>query len=370
MKILTLLPALARSVILARCRENLPLTIWLVDNSSSMTISDGKRLLETPSPNDIRVTRCTRWEELQEAVQYHAQLAALLEAPTKFVLLNHPDGNACPQEMSIAERGSEWIQADLESLQRNFSRITPHGVTPLTMHLQRIDRSIQYIKEKIVLVVATDGRPTDNFGYSSAAADRAFENALREIQSKAWIVVRLCTNDDSVLEYYQKLDDQMELSLEVLDDYFDEAKEVHAHNPWLTYSLPLHRCREMGMSYHSLHRWLDWVDERTMSRTEIYEVIQILGVVDWTQSPYSLHEHGEWMRFCDAVDKEQKRLISQRNEECQRSLVVFTPWNPIRQRSTPLIDVPKLRRHGVKHPRLWNVVPIFVAILVMFLAMF
>mmetsp|Transcript_35631 Transcript_35631/g.102657 ORF Transcript_35631/g.102657 Transcript_35631/m.102657 type:complete len:253 (+) Transcript_35631:143-901(+) len=230
-------PSLASSVVLARSREHLPLTIWLVDNSSSMTISDGKRLLETSTQADVKVSRCTRWEELQEAIQYHAQLAALLEAPTKFILLNSPDGqHACiPQEMSIAERGSEWIQADLEAVQSNISKISPNGVTPLTYHLHCIKNSIQHLSQKIVLVVATDGRPTDSFGYYSVAVDRAFENELREIQSKAWVVIRLCTNEESIIDYYQRLDDQMELSLEVLDDYLDEAKEVYGHNPWLTY---------------------------------------------------------------------------------------------------------------------------------------
>ena len=348
---------------MARSRECLPLTIWLVDNSSSMTISDGKRLLDTSSQNDVRVARCTRWEELKEAVDYHAQLAALLEAPTRFVLLNDPSGlhASSPQEMSIAERGGEWIQEDLEALQANFSKLEPGGSTPLTLHLHRINQSIQHLQEKIVLVIATDGRPTDSFGYSSAAVDRAFENALREIQSKAWVVVRLCTNEESILKYYQDLDDQMELSLEVLDDYLDEAKEVHALNPWLTYSLPLHRCREMGMSCHSLHRWLDWLDERSMSRAEMYNVIQILGIIaDWTKSPNALDDNEQWLRFVDLVDKEQKQLASQRNEATGQCLSAFAPWNPIRQRSTPWIDVAVLKTNGKNSSSLWLLVATFV----------
>lgn len=315
-----------------------------------MTISDGRRLKETSSQTDVRVDRCTRWEELQETVQYHAQLAALLEAPTKFILLNNPSGpHAClPQEMSIAERGKNWIQADLEAVQSNFSKISPEGVTPLTTHLHRINQSIQHLQEKIVLVLATDGRPTDSFGYSSVAADRAFENALREIQSKAWVVVRLCTDDNGILDYYQKLDEQMELSLEVLDDYLDEAKEVHELNPWLTYSLALHRCREMGMSCHALHRWLDWLDERTMDRREILHILGILGIADRPKSPHSLDDPEEWRKFCSTVDQEQRRLMRQRNEETGSCLQAFSPWNPIQRRLTPWVDVKKLRRHGSK----------------------
>ena len=42
------------------------------------------------------------------------------------------------------------------------------------------------------------------------------------------------------------LDQLLELSMEVLDDFTAEAEEVHEFNPWLNYALPLHRMREMG----------------------------------------------------------------------------------------------------------------------------
>jgi hypothetical protein len=294
----------------------------------------------------------------------------LLEAPTKFVLLNDPCGDhACQQEMSIGERGSEWIQEDLEIFLSGISNVQPGGATPLTMHLQRFRRSIDRLHEKIVLVLATDGRPTDSFGYSSPAVDRAFENALREIQTKAWVVIRLCTNEESILEYYKKLDEQMELSLEVLDDYLDEALEVYQHNPWVTYSLSLHRCREMGMSCHALHRWLDWLDERSLTRAEIYQVIQILGIVDWTKSPHVLHEPEQWKSFCDAVDREQKQLASQRNEVTGRSLLAFSPWNPIRKRTTSWIDIRVLRRQGQKSMNWSQVTLIMVAVLAIMAAL-
>jgi hypothetical protein len=355
--------ALARSVILARSKELLPLTIWVVDNSSSMLMTDGKRILETTSQTNVRVVPCSRWEELKETVHYHAQLSALLEAPTKFILLNKPTGMAhgCPQEMSIAERGSEWIQADLQAFMSNFSKVQPGGVTPLTMHLLQIYQSIQHLENKIVLVLATDGRPTDSLGYYSTAIDRDFENALRQLQSKAWVVIRLCTNEDSVLEYYQKLDDQLELSLEVLDDYLDEAKEVYQYNPWLTYSLCLHRCREMGMSCHALHRWLDWLDERSLTRAEIYEVLQILGVVESTKSPHALVETEEWLTFCKTVGREQKLLAAQKNESLGTCLQAFKPWNPIRKRATEWIDIRRLKKQGTKS---FGMLPIILVVVV------
>eukprot|EP00539_Tryblionella_compressa_P017084 CAMPEP_0178838690 /NCGR_PEP_ID=MMETSP0746-20121128/13456_1 /TAXON_ID=913974 /ORGANISM="Nitzschia punctata, Strain CCMP561" /LENGTH=365 /DNA_ID=CAMNT_0020501671 /DNA_START=94 /DNA_END=1188 /DNA_ORIENTATION=+ len=342
-------PSLARNVVLARSREYLPLTIWIVDNSSSMNTKDGRRLLPTASQNDVRVMPCTRWEELKETVVYHAQLAALLNAPTKFILLNRPvqpgsmNFSSCPQEMTIAERGTEWIDDDMEDFVDNFSHIQPQGVTPLSDHLRRIYQSLLHMENKIVLVLATDGKPTDPFGYSSPAVDREFENALRQVQSKAWVVIRLCTNDDSVLSYYQKLDDQEEFSLEVLDDYLDEAKEIYSYNSWLTYSLSLHRCREMGMSCHSTFRFMDWLDERSLSRDEIVHALTTLGLVAAedrsSHTSHTLLDDGEWKKFCSMVAKEQVHLASQKHEAGETRLEAFTPWNPIKKRTTPLVDV-------------------------------
>jgi hypothetical protein len=269
-----------------------------------------------------------------------------LEAPTKFILLNKPTN--CPQELAIAERGSDWIKADLDDFRTKFSNVQPSGVTPLTMHLQQIYQSILHFEDKIVLVLATDGRPTDQFGYTSPAVDRDFENALRQVQSKAWVVIRLCTNEDSILQYYQKLDDQLELSLEVLDDYLDEAKEVYGYNPWLTYSLCLHRCREMGMSCHGLYRWLDWLDERSLTKPEAYQVMQQLGLTATTNNYQHLAEPDEWLTFCKLVERQQQALSLQKNEALGPSLPSFMPWNPIRKRATQWIDIGRLRAHGTK----------------------
>jgi len=376
-------PSLAHNVILARSREYLPLTIWIVDNSSSMNERDGRKIVSTKSQDHVRFETCSRWEELKETVMYHAQLAALLDAPTRFLMLNRPTSapqprtdislfaslfqtnhqraqktdsiQTCPQEMSIAERGSEWTEEDMDQFVQQFSKVSPMGATPLTGHLERIYLSLEHHTEaKIVLVLATDGKPTDERGFISSSVDRAFEHALKQLQSRAWIVIRLCTNDDSILQYYQKLDEEMELSLEVLDDFTDEAKEVHQHNPWLTYSLGLHRCREMGMSIHSTFRFLDWLDERPLERSEIGEVLKrTFGVIDGAGDNDSIirkssqSEEG-WSNLCALVQREQEILTQQRKKNNGDELKAFFPWNPIRKRTTHWVDIRKLRRHKRK----------------------
>ena len=42
-----------------------------------------------------------------------------------------------------------------------------------------------------------------------------------------WIVIRLCTDEAAVTEFYNSLDEELELNLEVVDEYKSEAKEVY-----------------------------------------------------------------------------------------------------------------------------------------------
>ena len=77
--------------------------------------------------------------------------------------------------------------------------------------------------QRVCVVIATDGQPTDE----------GFQAALGRLQAlPVWVVVRICTDEDSVIDYYNKLDAEMEAPMEVLDDLLGEAHEVCQLNRW------------------------------------------------------------------------------------------------------------------------------------------
>ena len=135
-------------------------------------------------------------------------------------------------------------------------------------------------------------------------------------------MVRLCTDEEKVVEFYNDLDGQLELSMEVLDDFIAEASEVHEHNPWLNYALvgsasilrtislllkafalealtigvclhrvfkPIHRLREMG--YH--HRIFDMMDERPFTHEELREYCSLL-LIDKSPSDELPDPSADW----------------------------------------------------------------------------
>jgi len=86
-------------------------------------------------------------------------------------------------------------------------------------------------------------------------------------------VVRLCTNESSVVNFYTSLDEEMEVELEVIDDMQGEAKEIQSvGNRWLVYSPLIHRLREGG----TFLKVLDLLDERRLEPMEVCLVCQLL----------------------------------------------------------------------------------------------
>jgi len=87
------------------------------------------------------------------------------------------------------------------------------------------------------------------------------------------VVVRLCTDDDDTVDFYNRVDEEVELQLEIIDDIYGEAKETwNAGNRFFTYSPLIHRLREGG----TFLRIFDLLDERRLEPMEVMLLCQIL----------------------------------------------------------------------------------------------
>jgi len=309
-----------------------PLRFWVVDNSGSMSAVDGKRLVNTKNQNTIKMVTCSRWKEIQETVEYHAQMAGLLEAPTIFRLLNNPGNQVGPQEFSVATTGPELIQRDLQVARDVMQRGSPMGVTPLASHINEIRQHVHELSpslfaqgRRVAIILATDGMPTNEYGISDDSSKAVFTQALRSLEGlPVWIVIRLCTDEESIVNFYNDIDAQLELSIEVLDDFIGEAEEVHAVNPWLNYTLVIHRMREMGVQ----NRLFDLLDERRFTRSEVCDFCRILfGVQSFDGIPDPEVDFEAFMKkLTKIVEKHDKS------------------FHPISQKPKHLIDLKALQR--------------------------
>lgn len=306
-----------------------PLRIWIIDNSRSMQNEDGRRISMKPA-GVCKIAKSSRWKEIRDTVVFHAETAAKVQAPTIFRLLNKPFSTRLPREFGVARGDAMSAMRELQVAQETLKEVDPKGCTPLTKRVLEIRENILEIKdqleansESVVVVLATDGIPTNRDGESTRETRDNFVEALKSLNSlPVWIVVRLCTQAEDVVKFYETLNQTNGLRIEVLDDYFSEAQDFYRYNNWVNYALPLHRAREMGVK----HRMFDLVIERKLTLSEVKEYFAFLfgkEIVDRLPDPCQ--------DFDGFLLGASKFLVDQP-----------TSYNPIKKKVTPLVDLKKL----------------------------
>ena len=307
--------------------NQIPLRIWVLDNSGSMSTHDGNFFIAKTK----RMASCTRWDELQNTMKLHLSLASDLQAPCVLRLLN--PGHDGSQVMTCSDPNPEVFGAQIHAARATIMRTYPGNSTPLAWHVHQVhDRIRGMVPElrsrgqKVCVVLATDGLPTDNPRHVHGGAKEAFRQALNSLSGlPVWVVIRLLTDNEDVVDYYNDLDQQVEVPLDVLDDWEGEAREVCAVNPWINYTQELHHAREFGL----LHPVFDLMDEKAFGASE---VMQFLGLI-----------FGE-----DAVLEMPTPLIDMDGflEGVQRLLNQTAPsFNILRKKIKPVVSLKKLEKH-------------------------
>ena len=208
------------------------------------------------------VIPCSRWSEMTEALKFHVGLARAANAPCEFRLLN----SAAPVSIGFGRNDED---AGYSTLIRAFED-SPDGGTPLCRHIREIVAKISSMEtqlrsqgQKACVVIMTDGESSDG----------DIAQAMQPLKAlPVWVVIRLCTDDDKIVNYWNNIDSQLELGMDVLDDLCGEAIEVGGCNPWLTYGEPLHRLREFGIAVKEL----DLLDESLLTLEQVRKMSSIM----------------------------------------------------------------------------------------------
>ena len=146
----------------------------------------------------------------------------------------------------------------------------PSGGTPLCHHVREVTKQISAISpelrkagKKAALIICTDGE----------ASDGDITAALKPLHDlPVWVVIRLCTDHDEIVGYWNNVDNMIELNMDVIDDPMGESKEIQRINYWLTYGTPLHRLREFGVTAKEI----DMLDEVKLSAEQMHKFCSYL----------------------------------------------------------------------------------------------
>ena len=146
-----------------------------------------------------------------------------IENTTQNQLLNDPGAHVGPQHFTI-DTSSPATSTPVQQGLHVIRKARPGGCTPLTDHILAIHAEIEAMLpelrargQKVAVIIVTDGLPTDDQGYGGKAHQDQFVNALRMLEGlPVWVVIRLCTDEEDVVSFYNDLDQLLELSMEVL----------------------------------------------------------------------------------------------------------------------------------------------------------
>ena len=274
---------LSKAIIQSRSKTAFRFVI--LDNSKSMCKRDG-HVIVYDRKGVPRVEESTRWDEVVASTRVIANLADLASLPTEIRLLNRSEPVVIGASSSSSSSSSGLVRV-LNNLNHE-----PSGTTPMCKQLLDVIEQLQCMEYELKasgkvaqLIIMTDCETTDG----------NLVDVLKPLEGMPLqIIIRMCTDERSVTEYWHNINAQLDLDIYVLDHCDVEAVEVMENNNWLTYAEPLHRMREFGIMVPALNH----LNYRQLTRTEIKSVLELLGGTDSLLLP---NPETDWPAFVEAA---------------------------------------------------------------------
>ncbi|CAF1320800.1 unnamed protein product [Adineta ricciae] len=181
--------------------------VFICDDSGSMTAPLGTNI------NPYEQQR-TRWDELKQTVSIVVDLASVFD----------PDG----VDVYFLNREPMLHVRNSSELETIFA-LEPEGSTPIVPVFRQVlhDKRNQIYERNLLILLATDGVPTDEREQSDV---RTLEHVLRNERrpiNQIPVTIIACTDDDNSMSYLNNWDKQIP-NLDVVDDYQSERKEIQA----------------------------------------------------------------------------------------------------------------------------------------------
>ena len=188
--------------------------VFLIDDSGSMN---------TPlkqGPHE------TRWDELKSVIKIVIEIANIFD----------DDGI----DLYFLNRDPVYCVNSYRNID-DILRDKPYGQTPLTESCCQIFSHFDQSEKPVLLVIATDGVPTDSHGHLDI--DNFTSCIKNRNADKIFISFLACSDSENDIAYLNKLD-KKEKNIDTLDDYLSEKKEViAAQGKNFSYSLGDHTAR-------------------------------------------------------------------------------------------------------------------------------
>ena len=178
----------------------------ILDDFEIVCILDDSGSMKTPL-ND-HTGHATRWDELKDVINTVMDVALVFD----------DDGI----DAFFLNRTTLLNVTDHDTLNATMDD-PPYGRTPLTRVTNSVFQRYANHDKKVLLIIATDGVPTTDHGYTDLDA---FESCIRNRNSNQFYISFLaCSDNNNEIGYLDRLDRQVP-NVDTLDDYHSEKQQI------------------------------------------------------------------------------------------------------------------------------------------------